>query len=93
MAKDVIHVSEAEATDDFAGVLARVRAGSEVVIENNARAVAVVRSAETSVRSLAESLGLAKAHGSAATLDGDFAHDLEKIVGSHREPLIPPAWD
>ena len=29
----VIHISEAEAARDFAGLLARVRAGTEVVIE------------------------------------------------------------
>jgi len=32
MAKHVIHISEAEATSNFADVLARVRAGAEVVI-------------------------------------------------------------
>ncbi|MGA8368164.1 MAG: type II toxin-antitoxin system Phd/YefM family antitoxin [Candidatus Acidiferrales bacterium] len=46
MAKDVIHISEAEAANDFATLLAHVRAGAEVVIENDARPVAVLRSAE-----------------------------------------------
>jgi hypothetical protein len=35
MADHVIHISEAEAARDFSGLLARVRAGAEVVIENN----------------------------------------------------------
>ncbi|HZL70710.1 MAG TPA: hypothetical protein VFC29_25645 [Candidatus Limnocylindrales bacterium] len=34
MADHVIHISEAEAASDFASVLARVRAGAEVVIES-----------------------------------------------------------
>ena len=34
MAKDVIHISEAEAASDFAALMARVRAGAEIVIEN-----------------------------------------------------------
>src|SRR5579863_7561072 len=34
MADHVIHISEAEAASDFAGLLARIRAGAEVVIEN-----------------------------------------------------------
>ncbi len=34
MAMAVIHISEAEAARDFAGLMARVRAGAEVVIEN-----------------------------------------------------------
>ena len=34
MAERVIHISEAEAASNFADVLARVRAGAEVVIES-----------------------------------------------------------
>ena len=93
MSKHVIHVSEAEAASDFASLLARVRAGAEVVIESNARPVAVVRAAEPQVRLLSESLRLAREHGSSATLDGDFARDLEDVINSHREPLNSPAWD
>jgi antitoxin (DNA-binding transcriptional repressor) of toxin-antitoxin stability system len=93
VAKDVIHISEAEAASDFLSLLARVRAGAEVVIERDARPVAVVRPAEHCVRLLSESLRLAKEHGSTATLDGNFGHDLEEIINSHREPLSPPAWD
>jgi len=33
----VIHVSEADAAKDFAGLLARVRSGAEVIIENGKR--------------------------------------------------------
>lgn len=91
MARNVIHISEAEATSDFAGVLARVRAGAEIVIGDKARAVAVVRPAEPHVRWLSESLRLAKEHASSATLDKDFSHDLEEVINSHREPLNPPA--
>ena len=93
MAKEVIRVSEEEATGDFASLLARVRAGAEVVIERDSRPVAVVRTAEPQVRLLSESLRLAKEHRSTATLDGDFARDLEAVINSHREPLNPPAWD
>jgi prevent-host-death family protein len=94
MAKDVIHISEAEAASDFASLMARVRSGAEVVIEDNARPIAVLRSAEPHPgRLLSESIALAEAHGSTATLDGDFGRDLEDIVDSHREPLNPPAWD
>lgn len=46
MAKDVIHISEAEAASDFAALLARVRAGAKVIIENGARPMAVPHSAE-----------------------------------------------
>jgi prevent-host-death family protein len=93
MAKHVIHISEAEAASDFASLLDRVRAGAEIVIENDTRPVAVVRPAEPHVRLLSESLRLAREHGSTATLDPDFAKDVEAAVASHRDPLSPPAWD
>ena len=94
MAKDVIRVSEAEAVSDFASLMARVRSGTEVVIEDNSRPVAVVRPvAEPYVCLLSESLRLAREHGSTVTLDGDSGRDLEEIINSHREPLSPPAWD
>ena len=92
--KRVIHISEAEAAGDFASLMARVRSGTEVVIEDNERPVAIVRPvAEPSLRLLSESLRLAREHGSTVTLDGDFGRDLEEIINSHREPLSPPAWD
>ncbi len=93
MARDVIYISAAEAASNFADVLARVRAGAEVVIGDEVRPVAVVRPAEPYVRLLSESLRLAKEHASTATLDGGFARDLEAAINSHREPLNPPAWD
>lgn len=93
MADHAIHISEAEAVRDFAGLLARVRAGAEVVIESGKLPVAVLRPAEPHVRLLSESLRLAKEHASTATLDEDFAHDVEAAINSHREPLNPPAWD
>ena len=93
MTKHVIHISDAEAASDFASLLDRVRKGAEIVIEHDARLVAVMRPAEPYVRLLSESLRLAREHGSTATLDGDFARDLEEVINSHREPLTPPAWD
>src|SRR5487761_202854 len=66
---------------------------AEIVIEHDARPVAVLHPAEPAVRLLSESLRLAREHGSTATLDEDFARDVEAAVESHREPLNPPAWD
>lgn len=93
MAKHVIHISDAEATSDFASLLDRVRDGAEIVIEHDALPVAVVRPAESHVRRLSESLRLAREHGSTVTPDPDFAKDVEAAIESHREPLSPPAWD
>jgi antitoxin (DNA-binding transcriptional repressor) of toxin-antitoxin stability system len=98
MADHVVHISEAEALSNFADVLARVRAGAEVVIESNARAVAVVRPAgeEFRPRLLSESIALAKKHaeelGYEPRMDPDFAADLEEIIKS-RKPWNPPTWE
>jgi antitoxin (DNA-binding transcriptional repressor) of toxin-antitoxin stability system len=94
MTKDVIHVSEADAASDFPSLMKHVRAGAEVIIEDNAKPVAVVRRiAEPTLRLLSESLRLAREHGSTVTLDGGFGRDLEDIINSHPEPLTSPEWD
>ena len=91
MSMATIHISEADAYRDFAGLLARVRAGAEVVIEDAASPAVVLRTAvEPSLRRLSESLRLAKEHGSTVTLDGGFARDLEAVVNSHPESLGNP---
>ena len=96
MAKRVIHISDAEAAGDFASLLERVRAGAEIVIEHDARPVAVLHSAEPVRRTISECIALAKAHeeetGKAPVLDPDFAADVEEIL-SHRKPWNPPAWE
>jgi prevent-host-death family protein len=91
MTRRVIHISEEDAASNFSDVLARVRAGAEIVIGDEVRPVAVVRPAEPYVRLLSESLHLAKEHASTTTLEEDFARDLEAAISSHREPLNPPA--
>ena len=92
MAHKVIHISEAEAASNFAGVLASVRSGAEVIIENEKRPVAVVRPAAASARTIAEGIALLP-ENSTAVIDEDFAKDVAAAVESHREPLEPPAWD
>jgi len=93
-----IHISEAEAVGDFAGLMARIRAGVEVVNESDARAAAVVRPAgsEFRPRLLSESIALAKRHaqelGYEPRMDPEFAADLQEIVDSRR-PWNPPSWE
>ncbi|HEY1659492.1 MAG TPA: hypothetical protein VGG14_14155 [Candidatus Sulfotelmatobacter sp.] len=94
MADRVIHISEEEAARNFAELLARVRAGAEVVIDGSEPIVVTVRPSKPEPgRLLSESIALAEAHGSTVTLDGEFARDLEAVINCHREPLNPPAWD
>ena len=95
MGKHIIHISEAEAASDFGAVLARVRAGAEIVIEGQ-DPIVVVRAEPVRVRLLSECIALAKAHeeetGKAPVLDPDFAADVEEIV-KNRKPWNPPAWE
>lgn len=92
-----IRISEAEAARDFGAVMARVRAGAEVVIEDGTLPVAVIHSpTDPSRRSISECIAVAKRHeeetGNAPILDSDFASDVEEIV-RNRKPWNPPAWD
>jgi antitoxin (DNA-binding transcriptional repressor) of toxin-antitoxin stability system len=87
-----IHISEAEAARDFAGLLARVRAGAEIVIESGTHPVAVIHKPVPPRRSIEECIALLP-EDSPATIDEDFARDVEEAVAAHREPLNPPAWD
>jgi antitoxin (DNA-binding transcriptional repressor) of toxin-antitoxin stability system len=62
VAKDVIHISEAEAASNFAALMASVRAGAKVIIENGSRPVAVLHAAVPVRRTISECIALAKAH-------------------------------
>ena len=92
MADHVIHISEAEAASNFADVLARVRAGAEVVIESGKLPVAVIHAPAPPRRPISECIALLP-EDSTAVMDADFAKDVEAAIESHREPLEPPAWD
>ena len=93
MRKRVIRISENEAaTTNVATLLAHVRAGAEVVIENGSRPLAVLRLPEPARRTISECIALLPA-GSMATVDADFAKDVAAAVESHSEPLNPPSWD
>ena len=94
MADRVIHISEADAASNFADLLARVRAGAEVVIETERGKVpvAVIHAPAPPHRTISECITLLP-EDSTAVMDADFAKDIEAAVESHREPLAPPAWD
>lgn len=93
----VTHIPETEAARDLAGLLARVRAGEEIVIEREASPDVVLRVAdEPRGRLLSESIALAEAHakklGYEPRMDPDFAADLEEII-RNREPRDTSAWE
>jgi antitoxin (DNA-binding transcriptional repressor) of toxin-antitoxin stability system len=79
MAKHVIHISEKEAAaTNVATLLAHVRAGTEVVIENGARPIAVLHPAEAVRRTI-------RVHRTASSrLDGHHRSRLRQGCGSSR---------
>jgi antitoxin (DNA-binding transcriptional repressor) of toxin-antitoxin stability system len=92
MAERVIHISEAEAAASFASLLARVRAGAEIVIEHDAHPVAILHAPAPIRRTISECIALLP-EDSTATIDADFAKDVEAAIESHREPLDASAWE
>jgi antitoxin (DNA-binding transcriptional repressor) of toxin-antitoxin stability system len=82
MADHVIHITEAEALSNFADILARVRAGAEVVIESDQLPVDVIHGPGRPRRTISECIALLP-EDSPAVMDADFAKDVEAAIESH----------
>jgi antitoxin (DNA-binding transcriptional repressor) of toxin-antitoxin stability system len=87
-----VHMTEAEVANNFAAVLEKLKHGTEVVVERDHRPVAVISPVKGPGRPIDECIELAKAHGSGAVLDEDYARDLEEILASRR-PLDTSVWE
>ena len=87
-----LHIAEGDLAKDVRSILQRVETGAEIIIERNAQPVAVIRPAEPVRRRVSECIALMPADSN-ATIDSDFAKDVEEAIAAHREPLEPPAWD
>lgn len=92
-----VRITKAELARDLHAVLARVREGVEVIVEEDHRAVAVIKTPHGPGRKIDECVALAKAFeeklGYAPVPDPDFARDVQAGIDAHREPLNPPPWD
>jgi hypothetical protein len=86
-------MTEAEVTNNFGAVLEKLRHGAEIVVEQDHRAVAIIRPPTRSGRPISECIASAKASGSKATLDGGFGADIEEGIRSRQQPWNPPSWD
>ncbi len=87
-----LHISEGDLAKDVWSILRRVETGGEVIVERDAQPVAVIRAAEPVRRKISEFIAPMPVD-SKATIDSDFAKDVEAAIAAHREPLDPPAWD
>ena len=92
-----VRITEAELARDLHSVLARVQEGVEVIVEQDHRPVAVIKTPPGPGRKISECVARAKAYeeklGHAPMPDADFAADVQAAINAHREPLNPPSWD
>jgi antitoxin (DNA-binding transcriptional repressor) of toxin-antitoxin stability system len=72
-------ISEADAARDFSGLLARVRAGAEIFIENDRNPVAVLHAPAPPRRSIEECVAMLPAD-STAVIGEDFPADVAAAV-------------
>ncbi|HEX4138038.1 MAG TPA: hypothetical protein VHY84_25740 [Bryobacteraceae bacterium] len=93
-----VRITEAELAGNIYAVLARVREGYEVIVEQDHHPVAVIKTPIPGPgRKLSECIALAKAYeeglGYAPLPDPAFAADVQAAIDSRREPFHPPEWD
>jgi antitoxin (DNA-binding transcriptional repressor) of toxin-antitoxin stability system len=75
-----LRITEAELARDIHAVLAKVRTGVEVIVEQDHRPVATIRPPTRSGRPISACIASAKASGSKVTLDGGFGKDVEEGI-------------
>jgi hypothetical protein len=88
-----VRITEAQLARDIHTVLARIQEGVEIVVEQNHRAVAVIKSPLVKGRKISEVIAVLEASGANALIDEDFAREAEEGIKAHREPRNPPSWD
>ena len=90
-------ITEAELARDVHSVLAKVRAGVEIIVEDEHQPVATITGPRRSGRKVSDCLALARAYeeklGYSPVPDPEFARDLQAAIEAHPEPVDPPAWD
>lgn len=88
-----VRITEAELARDIHGVLAKVQAGMEVIVEHDHRPVALIKPPQRSGRPISACIASAQASGSKVTLDGEFGKDAEEGIQERSQPWNPPSWD
>jgi antitoxin (DNA-binding transcriptional repressor) of toxin-antitoxin stability system len=96
----IVHISEEEAARDFAGLVDRAIGGEQIVVRREGRDVVmlspIAAGPEVSTKTLGEVIeGLRRRQAAQglATLDDDFASDMEKIHRELNVPLDDAKWD
>jgi antitoxin (DNA-binding transcriptional repressor) of toxin-antitoxin stability system len=88
-----LRITEAELARDVHAILAKVQQGVEVVVEQDHRPVATIRTPLPKGRLLSESIALAEARGTTAIPDEGFMKDVEEGIAERSQPWNPPTWE
>jgi len=88
-----VHVTEAELARDVRAIVAKVRQGVDVVIEQDSLPVAVLKAPQVKGRLISEVIAALQANGANAVVDDDFARDVDEGIKAHRQPWNPPSWE
>jgi antitoxin (DNA-binding transcriptional repressor) of toxin-antitoxin stability system len=88
-----VHITAGELADDVPGVLAKVRNGLEVIVEQDHHPIAIIRPPSVRGRMLSESIALAEARGTTAIPDEGFMRDVEEGIIERSRPWNPPSWE
>ena len=85
-----VRITETELARDVHAVLEKVQQGIEVIVEQNHRPVAVIKTPAAPGRKISEVIAALEAN---AILDEDFAQDVKEAIQTYREPWNPPSVD
>lgn len=88
-----VRMTDSDVISNFAAVLQKIREGIEVVVEQNHRPVALIRSPLPEGRLLSECIALAEARGTTAVPDEGFMKDVAEGIAERSKPWIPPTWE
>jgi len=88
-----VHMTDNEVTSNFAAVLDKIRKGVEVIVEQDNRPVALIRSPQPQGRLLSECIALAEARVTTAVPDEGFMQAVTEGITERSEPWSPPTWE
>lgn len=86
-------MTDSEVTGNFASVLDKISQGVEVIVEQDHRPVALIRSPQPTDRLVSECIALAEARASTAIPDESFMQDVEEGAAERSKPWNPPTWE
>ena len=88
---EALHITEIELAREIHDVLARLRAGEEVVVEGGDRRL-VLRASEQRFGTIGGLRAIEAEQGFPVMMDEDYAADMREII-ANRKPSRASAWE